>query len=141
LPVAVGFLAFVFFMSSSSSNPPHQGPAAAPASKRVAEARDPEKVWTAEELKKYDGSNPTSPIYLACKGVVYDVTAGEGFYGPGGPYGVFSGRDASRALAKMDLKETAAHTNDLSAAEKQTLDEWAAKFSSKYPIVGKVVPQ
>jgi membrane-associated progesterone receptor component len=57
----------------------------------------------------------------------------------GGPYGVFAGRDASRGLAKMDLKGTSADVSDLSPSEKHTLKEWVDKFSSKYPIVGKIV--
>ena len=31
---------------------------------------------TLEELKKYDGSNKSLPIYLAIKGTVFDVTKG-----------------------------------------------------------------
>lgn len=85
------------------------------------------------------GSNPTSPIYLGTAGQVFDVTSGAGFYGPGGPYGVFAGRDASRGLAKMDLKTSASGVDDLSPSEKQTLKDWADKFASKYPIVGKIV--
>jgi membrane-associated progesterone receptor component len=124
---------------SQSSSQSHQGKAAPPASKRVKiHEPDSERQFTVEDLKKYDGKDPTSPIYLALKGVVYDVTASEGFYGPDGAYGVFSGRDASRGLAKMDLKEQATNITDLSPAELQTLNEWVERFNVKYQVVGKL---
>lgn len=39
-------------------------------------------------------------IYLAILGRVYDVTSGRRFYGAGGAYNTFAGRDATPALAK-----------------------------------------
>ncbi len=32
------------------------------------------KIFDDAELKKFDGSNPSNPIYVAYKGKVYDVT-------------------------------------------------------------------
>ena len=32
------------------------------------------KIFTGEELKEFDGSEPDKPIYFAHKGKVYDVT-------------------------------------------------------------------
>ena len=76
---------------------------------------------------------------MGTAGKVFDVTAGASFYGPGGPYGVFAGKDASRGLAKMDLKPSEFGISDLSPSEKNTLKEWAQKFSDKYPQVGVIV--
>lgn len=53
---------------------------------------------TDEELKAYDGTDPTKPIYLAINGTIYDVSNGRNFYGPGGSYHFFAGADASRAF-------------------------------------------
>jgi predicted heme/steroid binding protein len=50
------------------------------------------------ELTKYDGSDPTKPIYLALNGTIYDVSASPQTYGPGGSYHFFAGRDAARAF-------------------------------------------
>jgi len=50
------------------------------------------------ELRAYDGSDPTKPIYLAVNGSIYDVTPGARFYGPGGSYHFFAGADGSRAF-------------------------------------------
>jgi len=65
------------------------GAAAAAPPARVSEgAPNPERIFTLAELRKYDGSDPTGPIYIGTAGKVFDVTGGAGFYGPGGPYGV-----------------------------------------------------
>jgi membrane-associated progesterone receptor component len=116
------------------------GDAASAAPVRVSEGTpNPDRVFTLSELKKYDGSNPTGPIYIGTAGKVFDVTSGAGFYGPGGPYGCFAGTDASRGLAKMDLKSASYGVDDLTGSEKGTLKEWADKYESKYPVVGKII--
>ena len=68
--------------------------------KPVEEEPLPDKEMSLEELKEYDGSDPSKPIYLAIRGRVYDVTVGKDFYEPGGPYHLFAGKDCSRALAR-----------------------------------------
>jgi predicted heme/steroid binding protein len=55
--------------------------------------------YTPQELSKFDGRK-NKRILMGICGRVYDVTAGGQFYGPGGPYGNFAGRDASRGLSK-----------------------------------------
>lgn len=52
---------------------------------------------TEDELKQYDGTDPDKPIYLAIDGVIFDVSISPAFYGPGGHYHHFTGKDASRA--------------------------------------------
>ena len=64
------------------------------------EAPNQDRIFTKEELKEY-GSGALR-IYMGCKGTVYDVTE-SGFYGPNGGYPMLAGRDASLALASMDL--------------------------------------
>jgi len=138
LPVGVGFAVFLYF-TLTGKQPMAHSHGGATGSTRKPDTFDKDKTFTAEELKNYDGKkNPSGSILLGCKGIVYDVTSGASFYGPEGPYGVFSGRDASRALAKMDLQEQRSNVEDLSPAETQTLNEWASKFSSKYPVVGRL---
>ena len=54
--------------------------------------KDPsEKVFTKEELKKYDGSKGSPGIFLAILGQVFDVSNAPKFYGPEGGYGFFAG--------------------------------------------------
>lgn len=62
------------------------------------------------------------------------------FYGPGGPYALFAGKDASRALAKMSFEEKDL-TGDISGLgpfELDALQDWEYKFMSKYVKVGTV---
>ncbi|CAN6279335.1 unnamed protein product [Urochloa humidicola] len=95
---------------------------------------------TEEELRAYDGSDPKKPLLMAIKGQIYDVTQSRMFYGPGGPYALFAGRDASRALAKMSF-ETSDLTSDISGLsnfEAEALQEWEYKFKSKYVTVGTI---
>nr|XP_016472280.1 PREDICTED: probable steroid-binding protein 3 [Nicotiana tabacum] len=96
---------------------------------------------TAQQLKAYDGSDPSKPIYVAIKGRIFDVTTGNSFYGPGGAYCMFAGKDASRALAKMSKNEedVTPSLDGLSEKEMGVLTDWEKKFEAKYPIVGTVI--
>jgi len=55
-------------------------------------------TFTSDELKKYDGSNPYLPIYIALDGNVYDVSSGRKYYETGGPYHYLAGKDSSKEL-------------------------------------------
>ena len=107
------------------------------------------KEWTVEEMAKANNdATPegyaTAPIYVAAKGKVFDMSfGGVTFYGPGGPYNRFAGRDASRALAKMSLDAADLDNpriDDLEEKQIKILDDWVQKFehSKGYPIVGKL---
>ena len=62
------------------------------------------------------------------------------FYGPGGPYALFAGKDASRALAKMAFedKDLNGDLTGLGVFEMEALQDWEYKFMSKYVKVGTV---
>lgn len=52
---------------------------------------DPPRNFTRVQLRHFDGSFDESskeerPVYLSISGIVFDVTDGKDFYGPGGPY-------------------------------------------------------
>ncbi|KAI4337229.1 hypothetical protein L6164_015672 [Bauhinia variegata] len=93
-----------------------------------------------QQLSQYNGSDPSKPIYVALKGRIFDVTTGKSFYGPGGPYAMFAGKDASRALAKMTKNEQdiTPSLDGLSEKEIGVLNDWEKKFEAKYPVVGRV---
>jgi membrane-associated progesterone receptor component len=88
------------------------------------------------------------PVYLAVRGRIFDVTSGRNFYGPGGPYQNFAGRDASRGLAfgsfdedmlTKDLEGPLDKLEDLGAEELEALRGWEERFEEKYLVVGKLV--
>lgn len=88
------------------------------------------------------------PVYLAVRGRVFDVTSGRNFYGPGGPYATFAGRDASRGLActsfdedmlTKDLEGPLDPLSDLDAEQLDALKGWEERFNDKYLVVGKLV--
>ncbi|XP_032686966.1 membrane-associated progesterone receptor component 1 [Odontomachus brunneus] len=95
-----------------------------------------------EELTKYDGKGPDGRILVAVNGSVYDVTRGSKFYGPGGPYEAFGGRDASRALARFAVDAATDKYDDLSdlnTAEMNSVKEWEEQFKERYDYVGKLL--
>ncbi|KAI3783982.1 hypothetical protein L1987_43073 [Smallanthus sonchifolius] len=63
------------------------------------------------------------------------------FYGPGGPYALFAGKDASRALAKMSFEEKDLNGDltGLGVFELEALQDWEYKFMSKYVQVGSLI--
>lgn len=96
----------------------------------------------------YNGT-ANMPVYLAVRGRVFDVTPGRNFYGPGGPYQNFAGRDASRGLAcgsfdeemlTKDLHGPLDTLSDLGEEEMEALRGWEERFNEKYLVVGKLVP-
>lgn len=63
------------------------------------------------------------------------------FYGPGGPYHFFSGREISRALALMsfDPKDFTDNLDGLGSDEMEVLNDWEEKFKERYVKVGRIV--
>jgi membrane-associated progesterone receptor component len=105
------------------------------------------RTFTPLTLIEYDGTKG-KPIYFAVKGRVFDVSAGRNFYGPGGPYENFAGRDASRGLAfgsfdenmlTEDLNGPLDNLKDLTDDQKEALTGWEERFLEKYLVVGKLV--
>ncbi|XP_076893164.1 membrane steroid-binding protein 2-like [Bidens hawaiensis] len=107
--------------------------------------REPVQIGdiTEEELRPYNGSDPNKPLLMAIKGKIYDVSRSRMFYGPGGPYALFAGRDASRALALMSFEpsDLTGNIEGLSASELEVLEDWEAKFEEKYVKVGQLVSE
>ncbi|XP_057731699.1 membrane steroid-binding protein 2-like [Arachis stenosperma] len=97
---------------------------------------------TEQELRQYNGSDPAKPLLIAIKGQIYDVSSGRNFYGPGGAYAMFTGKECSRALALLSFKPDDINGNleGLDESELAILEDWEYKFIEKYPKVGQLVP-
>ncbi|XP_070139111.1 membrane-associated progesterone receptor component 1 isoform X2 [Drosophila bipectinata] len=99
--------------------------------------------FTIKELRQFDGNQPDGRVLVAVNGNVYDVSKGKRFYGPGGPYATFAGRDASRNLATFSVvsndKDDYDDLSDLSAVEMDSVREWEMQFREKYELVGKLL--
>lgn len=103
----------------------------------------PKRDFTLAEMAKYNGKDDER-ILLGINGNVYDVTKGKRFYGPGGPYGLFAGRDASRCFATFStdpkiVKDEYDDLSDLNSMQMESLSEWELQISEKYDHVGKLL--
>jgi len=98
---------------------------------------------TPAQLREYDGvKREDGRVLMAVLGKIFDVTKSKNFYGPGGPYSSFAGKDASRGLATFNVNLACEGYDDLSDLQKSELDqvrEWSEQFTEKYPIVGKLL--
>lgn len=106
------------------------------------------QTFTPRTLLKFNGVpskpfNPDGKVYLAVKGKVHDVTSGRNFYGPGGPYENFAGRDATRGLAcqsfeedmlTKDLDGPLDDCSDLGPSELENLQGWVERFDEKVSL-------
>lgn len=96
-----------------------------------------------EELRRYDGSDRSLPVYVAIRSKIYDVSSRRDLYGTKGQaYNVLAGYDASRALAKhvLDAETVKNHDiSDLTPGEREALDSWEASYQQKYDFVGEIV--
>ncbi|KAF0751956.1 hypothetical protein AaE_006206 [Aphanomyces astaci] len=143
-------VAAVYVVHSYLTTPavPTQSPASKlPETKKAVDkpSAPQQQYFTLDKLRAFNGEGD-KPIYIAIKGVVYDVSRKRDFYGPGEGYHLFAGREAARALAKMsfepaDLENTG--ISDLNFMEKEILKDWIDKFTdyNSYPIVGRVLQQ
>ena len=108
------------------------------------------RILSKEDLSKHTGTQEippgyaSPPIYVGAGDKVFDMSfGGVEFYGPGGGYNRFAGKDVSRALAKMsfdpaDTENTS--IDDLEDKQKKVLEDWIKTFEERkqYPIVGRL---
>lgn len=135
--VLVGVITILVYKIFRSQKQPAAGPPPEPELPRL--RRD----FTVAELLQYDGKQKDGRVLVAVNGSVYDVTKGKRFYGPGGPYAAFGGRDASRGLATFSVtssdKAEYDDLSDLTPMEMESVREWEMQFKEKYILVGRLL--
>ncbi|EDO36774.1 predicted protein, partial [Nematostella vectensis] len=97
------------------------------------------KLFTKDELATFNGRNSNSPIYVAVKGVVFDVSTSKDLYGYGESYNSMAGKECSRAIAKWSLAAENMNGNldGLTKDELQRLEKnFHDVYMRKYPVVG-----
>eukprot|EP00929_Paragymnodinium_shiwhaense_P007687 TRINITY_DN111596_c0_g1_i1.p1 TRINITY_DN111596_c0_g1~~TRINITY_DN111596_c0_g1_i1.p1 ORF type:complete len:308 (+),score=97.79 TRINITY_DN111596_c0_g1_i1:80-1003(+) len=109
--------------------------------RRGAEAMPKDGVFTIPLLGKFDGLE--LPLCLGVCGKVVDVSSSENIK-PGDGYGkLWSGRDATWALATLSLKSDDANrldfkVSDFTEDQHKALAGWYKHFTTKYPVVGRL---
>lgn len=136
LLVAIIYLLYKIFKSDSDSVPSAPAEPPMPPMKK----RD----FNLKQLAELgSGDGPDGRVLVAVNGKVFDVTKGKRFYGPGGPYSSFAGKDASRGLATFSVEVTNDgeydDLSDLKPSEMEQVREWELQFSEKYVLVGKLL--
>lgn len=132
--------------SSSTQDSPGGGAPAASSTPSVGKTKGKclptgQILLTPQELKRFDGSGESLGLYLAFLGRVYDVSKGAHHYKPGGGYGFFSGRDASRAFITGDFTEEGLidDLNGLDVDEFDGVKSWMEFYQSDYPEIGRLI--
>lgn len=76
-------------------------------------------------------------MWVAIKGVVYDVTSNE-LYRPGGGYCNFAGKDASIAFGTMEFDDLKRRgwLKVLNHEQLECMDEWVVFYKDRYKVVG-----
>ena len=102
----------------------------------------PPRTFTPSELREYDGSDASKPLYLAILGDVFDVSDGGKYYGPDGGYHAFAGRDGSRAFITgcFDEAGAVADTRGLTEQQMDALRRWRDFYAEHktYRYVGEL---
>ena len=100
---------------------------------------------TLEKLAEHSCKSEDKKVWVGMKGLVFDVS-GKDVYMEGGGYSVFTGKDASCALAKMKFEEDLMNPSKLrwstpgalNEKEQKVLDDWVVFYRKRYALIGRI---
>ncbi|XP_050526413.1 neuferricin [Daktulosphaira vitifoliae] len=97
-------------------------------------------LFDSKRLSRYSGDGG-GKIYLSILGNIFDVTVGRKFYGPGGSYEKFSGRDASRSFITglFNEEDLTDDVLDMKPDDLIGLETWLNTYKKKYKEIGKLI--
>lgn len=99
-------------------------------------------TMTAAELAEMDGRTETTPIYIAIKGHIYDISLGREAYGPGKAYSNLVGKDSTRAFANGCTEDACLGSSmeGLNEMQLTEIDKWHDFYHNhdKYKYVGRL---
>lgn len=100
------------------------------------------RLYSKDELLKYDDKSGEPSVYIGFLGLVYDVTANKQHYAAGAEYNAFAGKDATRAFVTGNFTHDL-HDNiqDLDESLYSHIESWASFYNSNYPILGRIEGQ
>jgi len=95
---------------------------------------------TRDQLRKYDGSDLSKPIYLSVRGKIFDVTAGRRHYSPQSAYGWYSGKETEMIFGKMCYKEECLDdtVESMTPEQLKEVDYWENFYEvhDEYELIG-----
>ena len=105
----------------------------------VRKLKEGQTEFTMDEIALFDGKGTEEePILTVIDGLVYNLIKGREFYGEGGPYNPFAGRDCTRLLAKNQVSDKTDTRLALDEKELEQLEKWKEFFNNKYGSIGKI---
>lgn len=111
-------------LNSTSSTPASSDPVISKSPSSNPVSSDGMLQLTDAQLSAFTGVDETKPIYVALNQTIFDVSASPAFYGPGGHYHHFAGKDATRAWVSTCFKGEEQLTWDMRGVDEMFRPKW-----------------
>lgn len=98
---------------------------------------------SAEKLAIYDGNGPHELILLSITGLIFNVSSAPNFYGKGGGYNFFSGKDATVSFVTGCFSDECFANQStgwdaMDADSARQVNEWVGTYIEKYHLYARL---